>query len=190
VSADRVTVAGGILAGGEGRRFGGKDKGWLEVDGRPLVEPLLASLSAQVDRCLISANRNLERYAALGVPVVPDKGGAGPLAGIATLLEAAEADWLIVVPVDTLALPTDWVLRFLEVAKQGAEIVALHDGHREHPTFSAMSTQLAESARAQIDRGDWSLLRWMSLHRLDWLRLPAPPNLNSPEDLHRLRHHP
>ena len=38
----RAEITGIVLAGGQGRRMGGVDKGWVELDGRPLCEHVLA----------------------------------------------------------------------------------------------------------------------------------------------------
>ena len=64
----RAQVTGLLLAGGRGLRMGGADKGLLEHHGRTLAEAVLQRLAPQVGTVLISANRNLERYAALGLP--------------------------------------------------------------------------------------------------------------------------
>ncbi len=107
-------VTGLILAGGEGRRMGGVDKGWVLWHDRPLVVWVQERLRPQVGSLLISANRSLERYAALGLPVVRDDvpGFAGPLAGIAAGLAAAPTDWLVTAPCDSPLLPRDLVARF------------------------------------------------------------------------------
>ena len=59
--AERVAAV--ILAGGQGRRMGGADKGLVEYRGRPLIEWVLEVLTPQVDELVISANRNLDTYA-------------------------------------------------------------------------------------------------------------------------------
>jgi hypothetical protein len=50
-------VTGLVLAGGEGRRMGGVDKGLLLLGGQPLVARVAARLRPQVDKLLLSANR-------------------------------------------------------------------------------------------------------------------------------------
>ncbi|MGB9128090.1 MAG: molybdenum cofactor guanylyltransferase, partial [Thiobacillus sp.] len=96
-------VAAVILAGGQGQRMGGADKGLIGYRGRPLIEWALAALSPQVGEILISANRNFETYAAYGHRVLPDTlpDFPGPLAGVLAALEAVNVDWLLVVPCDT-----------------------------------------------------------------------------------------
>ena len=73
-----------VLAGGQGARIGGVDKGWLLLDERPLIQRVIERLLPQVDEIIISCNRNLAAYQALGFPVVQDQCAdyRGPLAGI------------------------------------------------------------------------------------------------------------
>ncbi|MFW6380343.1 MAG: NTP transferase domain-containing protein, partial [Halorhodospira sp.] len=80
-----------VLAGGTGRRMGGCDKGLVPLDGRPLVAHVLERLAPQVAAVRINANRHLDHYAALGVPVDGDHhpGQLGPLAGMASALAHA-----------------------------------------------------------------------------------------------------
>jgi molybdopterin-guanine dinucleotide biosynthesis protein A len=51
-------ITGIVLAGGQGRRMGGVDKGLVELDGKPLVAHALARLAPQVGAILINANQN------------------------------------------------------------------------------------------------------------------------------------
>ena len=62
--AEPGDVTGAILSGGRGSRAGGIDKGLLEIDAEPAVVRVARSLLSQVARIVVSANRNLERYAA------------------------------------------------------------------------------------------------------------------------------
>ena len=75
-------VSGIVLAGGQGRRMGGVDKGLQPLRGKPMVAWVLERLTPQVGEIVINANQNLEAYAAFGHRVVPDAigGFAGPLA--------------------------------------------------------------------------------------------------------------
>jgi molybdenum cofactor guanylyltransferase len=68
----REEITGLILAGGQGSRMGGVDKGLQLLRGRPLVEHAIERLQAQVGSLAISANRNLEVYRGYGFPVWPD----------------------------------------------------------------------------------------------------------------------
>jgi molybdopterin-guanine dinucleotide biosynthesis protein A len=100
-----VPVTGVILAGGQGRRMGGSDKGLVEVEGWPLIDHVIAALAPQVQQLLINANRNIEAYERYGHPVVPDElpGFQGPLAGMLAGLRNATNTYVVFVPCDALS---------------------------------------------------------------------------------------
>ena len=185
------SITGGILAGGAGARFGGVDKGWVEFQGRPFIEWTLDALRPQVDDILISANRHLERYAALGARVLPDvqaESCDGPFAGMVQLLGAATQDWLLCVPCDALILPPDLAARLLALAQaEQADIAVLADESGIHPTFCLLRTALAQDAREAFDRGERAPRRWLARHRVAQLIGPSPVNLNTPEALAALK---
>lgn len=159
MSTVRVPVAGVILAGGRGRRMGGQDKGWVDWQGRPLIERALARLQPQVDSVIISANRNLDRYRALGHPVAQDDQGrfgayAGPLAGMLAALELCPLDWAVCVPCDAPALPADLVARLLAAsAGSGAPALAVSGGRRQ-PVFCLLPRALAPRLAQALAAGE------------------------------------
>lgn len=76
-------VAAAVLAGGQSRRMG-RDKAFLSVGGRPLIERTLAILERRFPDVLVVANE-VARYAHLGRRVAADlRPGAGALGGIYT----------------------------------------------------------------------------------------------------------
>ena len=98
-----ASIALGILAGGQGTRAGGVDKGWVVRDGCAQIERVLDAVThnramlealadARIARVLVSANRNAAAYADLGLDVVPDRWPdfPGPMAGIVSLLLALQ----------------------------------------------------------------------------------------------------
>ena len=89
-----------ILAGGQSRRMG-RDKAWLELDGRPLIaraEELVRILGV---REIFISGRVETDYSLLGCPVLLDeRPGLGPLAGIERALQSAGEPLLLVLAVD------------------------------------------------------------------------------------------
>ncbi len=136
-----------VLCGGRGRRLGGVDKGLYEVAGRPLVEHVLERLRGQVSTVVISANRSQADYAGYGFDVVGDRGGDydGPLAGVLAAMPLCRTPWLVSVPCDAPALPTDLVGRLLDGADADAASATrcVFDGERLQPTFCAYRRELA-----------------------------------------------
>lgn len=188
-AAETANITGGILAGGRGRRMGGVDKGLIEFDHKPLIEHVLSALQPQVGRILISANRNQERYARYGLPVVSDDrpGYEGPLAGFATLLRHCPTDWLLVVPCDAPLLPPDLVGRLAQAqAESGADIAVAHDGERLQPVHVLLGRYLLSDLDAYLDAGERKIAYWYHQHHVievDFSDCPqAFSNLNEPRD--------
>jgi molybdopterin-guanine dinucleotide biosynthesis protein A len=131
-------ITGVILAGGQGRRMGGVDKGLKLLRGKPMVAWVIERFAPQVDEVLINANQNLERYSALGHRVIPDEigGFAGPLAGLHRGLTEAAHELVATVPCDSPFLPRDLVAR-LEAALErgGADVAVAKTGKQPHPVF-------------------------------------------------------
>ncbi len=82
-----------ILAGGQGRRMGLQDKGWLAYQGQVLIRSLTEQLSALNPNIpiIINANQNIEAYQVLGYPVISDakQDFQGPLSGILNVMQTS-----------------------------------------------------------------------------------------------------
>ena len=131
-------ITGVILAGGQGRRMGGVDKGLKLLRGRPMVAWVIERYAPQVDEILINANQNLDTYAALGHRVIADTitGFAGPLAGLQRGLSEARHELVATVPCDSPFLPHDLIARLhgaLEAT--GSEVAVAKTGDQPHPVF-------------------------------------------------------
>ena len=160
-------VTGVVLAGGQGRRMGGSDKGLVTIDCAPMIQYVLQRLAPQVNSILINANRNQNTYARFGLPVISDtiSGFAGPLAGMATALEKAKTRWVLTVPCDSPLLPNDLVQRmYSQVTDAGAEIGVADDGQRMHPVFTLLQRDLLPSILAFLERGERKIDRWFAEH--------------------------
>ena len=156
-------VTGVILAGGTGRRMGGVDKGLVALDGKPMVEHVLARLAPQVDAVLINANQNLDRYARLGVPVVPDAipGFAGPLAGFSAGLAAATTEFVVTVPCDSPFLPHDLVARLMaDLVAHRADLAVARTFDQPHPVFALVRRRVFAHLASFLDGGGRKIDAW------------------------------
>lgn len=103
-----------ILAGGQGSRMGGVDKGLVQWHNKALIDHVIEKIRPQVSHIAISANRNLESYAQRSAHVFSDARQwqhYGPLAALCTAandLQIATADWLLIVSCDMPRLPEIW----------------------------------------------------------------------------------
>ena len=163
-------LAGLVLSGGRGSRLQSLavhepvEKGLVCIHGRPLVAHACAYLAPWVSCTLISANRHLDRYAAYGRVVTDDPAlGAdqGPLAGLASALAVAPLPWVLVVPVDSLALPADLPVRLWQAAQQaGALLAYARSGADDHPLCALVHRDLAGSVYSQVAQGQRRVRSW------------------------------
>lgn len=183
----RLPLCGVILAGGEGRRMGGCDKGLSEFLGRPLVSHVRERLAPYVEEVVLNANRHLEDYRSMGCRVVSDRqaGFQGPLMGILSGLLAARQAWVVVVPCDTPALPMDLVPRLWHGIGEH-DIAVAHDGERAHPVVALMRRDLADDLAVALAAGERKIDRWYARHAdcfVDFSDCPeAFANLNRPAE--------
>lgn len=195
-----MTILGVILAGGRARRFGG-DKAFAKLGGRPLIAHAIDTLAVQVDAAVINTNREGGRFAAFGLPVIGDPlpGDHGPLNGVlAGLTFAATStpvpDWLITLPVDTVAVPSDFVDRLTSAAEQAgapsAYATAEDGGHHLCAAFRAdlkdsLSAWLNNPPGLKVD----GFLNHAGAVPVSFANTPGPLpaffNINSPDDLAR-----
>ena len=133
-----ASVTAIVLAGGQGRRMGGVDKGLVTLGGKAMVAHVLDRIVPQVAEVLINANQNADRYGALGYPVVADAVGgfAGPLAGLhAGMIRAAHA-LVVTVPCDSPFLPADLVARLSAALEANrAQLAVARTFDQPHPVF-------------------------------------------------------
>ena len=162
-------VTGVVLAGGQGSRMGGVDKGLQAFRGRPMVAHVIERLEPQVDELIVNANRNAEAYAGFGHTVVVDEiaGFAGPLAGFERGLAHASGELVVTVPCDSPFLPLDLVARLrAALEREDAQLAVAKTGEQAHPVFSLMRRGLHGSLRAFLASGQRKIDRWYGALRV------------------------
>lgn len=104
-------VTGIVLAGGRSERMG-RDKAWIQVAGKPMIQWVLDAVAGACQHSMI-VSRRAGRLTDLGVPVVEDRYPIrGPLTGLHAGLKAAPTDLCVVVACD-LPLVRAELLRYL-----------------------------------------------------------------------------
>jgi molybdopterin-guanine dinucleotide biosynthesis protein A len=199
-----VALGGVILAGGRSSRMGGGDKSLLDLDGRPILGHVIARLAPQVDRLALNANGPAERFAAFGLPVLPDgnEDYAGPLAGVLAGMDWAASngiDAIVTAAADTPFFPVDLVTRLRDAARvEGAPLAmavtprAGGAGVDNHPTFGLWDVALREDLHDALRGGLRKVVLWTEPHgcaKAVFTGNGADPffNVNTPEDLEAAR---
>ena len=189
-----------VLAGGQGSRMNGVDKGLQLLQGQSLVMHAVQRLQAQslaVASIAINANRHLNDYQALGFDVWPDAQAdfAGPLAGFLVGMTHCPHPYLLTVPCDTPMFPLNLAERLvLALQNQGADIAMAtapeDDGVlRRQPVFCVLKLTLKDSLQSFLAQGGRKIGAWTALHHTVEVPFEDPlafRNLNTVEDVQRL----
>lgn len=181
-----------ILAGGQGQRMGGQDKGLVNFSGQPMVQHIIKQIQPNVQFIMINANRNLAQYQSLGFPVIEDihSGYQGPLMGMLTGLTYAQTEWVLFLPCDTPILPSQLIKRLYNAATENqADVAVAHDGEYLQPVVALVKRTLAPSLEQWLNDGKRKIDRWFMQHRMivvsfaEQMAYPPLMNLNTSEEL-------
>jgi molybdenum cofactor guanylyltransferase len=161
VTITGLAITGLVLAGGQGRRMGGVDKGLQVLRGKAMAQWALERLAPQVDELLINCNQNLESYARFGHRLVSDEigGFAGPLAGLHAGLKAASHPLVVTVPCDSPFLPDDLVER-LKTHLGEKDLAVAKTGDQPHPVFSLVRKDVLENLEQFLRNGGRKIDAW------------------------------
>jgi molybdenum cofactor guanylyltransferase len=194
MSINKTDVTAVILAGGQGRRMGGRDKGLLEFDGRLMIEILIERLKDQQLDILINANRNQAIYESYGYPVIGDEleDYQGPLAGFASAMATVTSNYILTLPCDSPMLANNFADRFIETQDRGKSSVCVaHDGERLQPVYALIDTRLLDDLKLFLDSGERKIDRWYARHNYARVNFSDDTamfqNINTPEDQQRMQ---
>ncbi|WP_336054459.1 nucleotidyltransferase family protein [Streptomyces sp. CA2R101] len=192
-------MAGLLLAAGGGRRLGGRPKALLDHRGRPLVEHAARALRDggcdPVHIVLGAAAGSVRERAdlsAYGVSDNPDWAqgmGSSLRVGLAALAGSG-ADAVVVSLVDQPGIGAAAVARVVAAYTGDASLAsAAYDGRRGHPVLFGADRWPDIAATATGDRGARAYLQEHAdaLTLVECSDIAEPYDIDTPEDLHRLR---
>ncbi len=151
-----------ILAGGAGRRAGGRDKGLVEWSGKPLVAHVADRLRAQCRTLLISCNRNQESYARFG-SVVEDRltGYQGPLAGLHGAAPHILTGYTLVCPCDVPRVPRTLATRLAPaLLTSGLPVAYVRDAAQEHYLCALLRSDCLATLSGFLEGGGRAVREW------------------------------
>jgi molybdopterin-guanine dinucleotide biosynthesis protein A len=116
ISNRMINASGFVTAGGRSSRMG-RDKAWLEIAGRPLIDHVLAALKPVTSSLAIIANN--DEYKRLGLPVYADTNiGVGPLEAIRTALANSPTPYVVLAGCDMPFLTSELFSFLLNIATE------------------------------------------------------------------------
>jgi len=193
-----VEASAAILAGGRARRFAGRDKSRLIVEGHSIIHRQVEVLH-RVAKTVFIISSNAERFADLSLPVFPDAvAGAGAIGGIFTALEVSTHEHVLVVACDLPFLDAGLLSKLVELtAAADTDAAWVRSDRGPEPMLACYRRCAKRAIRREIDAGRLkasdlgSALRVAELPVSELTRFGEPSrllaNINSSEDYERIR---
>ncbi|WP_029760046.1 molybdenum cofactor guanylyltransferase [Gordonia hirsuta] len=193
----QLNLAGVVLAGGRSRRMG-QDKASMEWEGRPLLTVVTDVLAQRCSPVLVAASNTSQAYAELRDVedvdwITSEPIGSGPLGGLVAALEAAEAadsPAAFVCATDMPMIAPELIDELLHGLTTSADAVVVHDGGRDHPMAAIYRTRVVPVLVDLLDSGEQRMVAALDAIQTHRVGVSDPAwltNVDSPEDLHRLR---
>lgn len=190
---EEIRILGVVLAGGSSRRFG-TDKSAALLRGKTLLEWVIERARPQVDALLVSKNKDIAASPDLE-RLADDRPGEGPLAGILTALNRAQArgsTHLASFSCDTPFFPRDTVVRLSDAlyeTRTGYAVARCRETvHRIFALWSVSHLQTLQTAFAAGARSMRSIENWLTPAWADFSPGDGPDgdpffNINTAADL-------
>ena len=190
-----LTVSGIVLAGGQSSRLG-TDKPFVNANGQPLIEQIVAKLARLSDDVIIVAN-SLEKYNHLEARLVGDVyPGKGALGGIYSGLRAAANTHSLVVACDMPFLDLN-LLRYMILLASGHDVVIPRIRGLLEPLHAVYSKSCLGPIDRLLARGGLKIIDFFSEVRVryveeDEVDIFDPQhlsffNVNTPSDLEEMK---
>jgi molybdopterin-guanine dinucleotide biosynthesis protein A len=152
-----VNFTAAILAGGQGRRLGGRDKSALVIGGGSVLDRQIAVLGGLTPHVLVVRSGPVRDRRADAVMVTDCIAGAGALGGLYTALVTAPTEQVLVIACDMPFLDAPF-LTYLASRGEDVEAAMPRDAQGRHPLCASYHRGVADRLRARIMRGDLRVL--------------------------------
>ena len=189
-------ILGAILAGGQSKRMG-KDKLFLELNNKKLIEHTIDKVKKYFKKVIIITNQENEFFSKNNLITVKDciEGQLGPLVGILTAMKWAKENlnkcsWIATFPCDTPFFPDSIIKSFIEESKKKESLILCASSHgRKHNIFGLWSLDLYDKLKDDlINKKVRKVQDWTEKNKIKNLEFEFKDydpffNINTKEDL-------
>jgi len=150
-------ILGAILAGGQSKRMG-KDKLFLELNNKKLIEHTIDKVKKYLKKTIIITNHDNKFFFENNLITVKDcvEGQLGPLVGILTAMKWAKENlskcsWIATFPCDTPFFPESIIKSFIEESEKKESLILCASSHgRKHNIFGLWSLDLYDKLKDDL----------------------------------------
>ena len=189
-------ILGVILAGGQSKRMG-KDKLFLEIDNKKLIEHTIDKVKKYLKQVIIITNQSNDFFLKKNLTTVRDcvEGQLGPLVGILTAMKWAKESskkysWIATFPCDTPFFPESIIKSFIKESEKKDSLILCASSHgRKHNIFGLWSLDLYDKLKDDlINKKIRKVQDWTEKNKIKNLEFKFKDydpffNINTEEDL-------
>ena len=189
-------ILGAILAGGQSRRMG-KDKLFLMLDNKKLIEHTIDKVKKYLKQIIIVTNQSNEFFVKNNLITVKDciEGQLGPLVGILTAMKWAKENsnkysWVATFPCDTPFFPESIIRSFIKESEKKDSLLLSASSHgRKHNIFGLWSLDLYDKLKDDlVNKKIRKVQDWIEKNKIKNLEFEFKDydpffNINTKEDL-------
>jgi len=189
-------ILGAILAGGKSKRMG-KDKLFLELNNKKLIEHTIDKVKKYLKQLIIITNQDNEFFTKNNLTTVKDciEGQLGPLVGILSAMKWAKENsnkysWVATFPCDTPFFPESIIKSFIEESEKKDSLILCASSHgRKHNIFGLWSLDLYDKLKDDlINKKIRKVQDWTEKNKIKNLEFKFKDydpffNINTEEDL-------
>lgn len=183
-----------ILAGGKSSRMGGRHKGSLLYNGRPLTERMALELGSLAENVFISYGETVQQDTSFGIPVQDIIPGCGPMSGLHAGLQESRADLVLTAPCDMPLLTADFYRYLLSrMPDPQTDAVVACRGSRMEPLAAVYRPSCWTAFDHQLRTGQYRIRAALQGLRVVFADVSGNEalsamlvNVNHPEDYARL----
>ena len=189
-------ILGAILAGGKSKRMG-KDKLFLEINNKKLIEHTIDKVKKYLKEVIIITNQDNEFFSKNNLITVKDciEGQLGPLVGILTAMKWAKENltkcsWIATFPCDTPFFPESIIRSFIKESEKKESLILCASSHgRKHNIFGLWSLDLYDKLQDDlINKKVRKVQDWTEKNKIKNLEFKFKDydpffNINTHEDL-------
>ncbi|MCL5122992.1 MAG: molybdenum cofactor guanylyltransferase [Deltaproteobacteria bacterium] len=146
-------IAAILLAGGASKRMGGKNKAFIKIAGKTIIDREIEVLEQLFERIIIVSN-SFDQYAFLKKPIFADiKPGYGSLGGILTGLKSCSREFGFVLACDMPFLNKE-IVSYMCCRASGHDITIPRIGRYLEPLHAVYSSQCIPHIEKLMQRGE------------------------------------
>ncbi len=202
-------IAAVILAGGKASRMNNTDKALVKLGGRELISYVIERAASEVDKIVLSVNRNLQNYQTFNLPLIEDRCQqyAGPLLGIHSAMNwitsnaagdgFSEIKYLACFPTDVPIFPSNIIGKLHDAIQlNDSSLAMVQTGNQLQPLFSLWRVDTYAKIDAAIKSGiygpkffaqqlDYVVINFALERQKDFFNINTPDDLKKAESFMR-----